>query len=375
MKKLKYIVAVLFLILFTNEGFSLPRFALRQGSLCIDCHINPTGGLMRNKGGWKYGKEVLPLYSPRDSKFLMSNKLADNIEFGLDYRTQYVYSQYLKKTTFQKMEGSVYTNVKLTSKINLLASYDFVNQTWQAYGIAYILPNDSYIKAGTFLPNYGLRLDDHTAYTRGGDLGYLFATGKNQGLIFDPRFDITGAELGVSFSDYTLLTASVGSSTNSINFNTSPVYTVSFQTSPVIANKVSTLLGASFMSFKGSLDYPPYPSFTKVNMYGGFVGFGIDDFTFLSEYDIAKDYESVGTSSSATMLKASYRFIKGVEGIVRYDRFDPNTSINNDAVSRLLVGVEFFPYSFVEVRPQYRFQFENPSVKNDSFVLQFHFFY
>ena len=375
MRKIQFIVLILFAIAFIKQDYALPRFALRQGSLCSDCHIDPTGGMIRNKGGWMYGRDVLPLYSPSGRKFLRSQKIADNIEFGLDYRTQYLYSQQFGKTAFQKMEGSIYTNVNLTEKVNAFASYDFVNQTWEAYGIASILPNDSYIKAGTFIPNYGLKIDDHTAYTRGGDMGYLFTTNQRRGLIFDPRYSVTGAEVGINLSDYTLLTVSAGSPV-SLNFNSDPTYTASIQTAPIIANKVSTLIGASYTNFRGPLIFTNLPQTEhKINMYGGFLGFGIGDFTFLSEYDIANDYESVGTSSSAMMLKASYRIIKGVEGILRYDRFDPNTSMNNDAVSRLVVGAEFFPYSYVEVRPQYRFQFENPSVKNDSFVLQFHFFY
>ncbi len=375
MKQVQYIFILIFSVTFIIPGFSLPRFALRQGSLCIDCHINPTGGIMRSKGGWKYGMEILPLYSPRDKEFTTSNKIADNIEFGLDYRTQYVYSQQFKKAAFQKMEGAAYLNVELTKNVDVLADYDFINQIWHAYGIANVLPGKGYIKAGSFVPNYGLKIDDHSAYTRGGDLGYLFSTGQNQGLIFDPRFDVTGVELGFNLSDYTLLTASVGSSTNSLNFDTSPVYTISLQASPVIANTVSTLLGASYMTFKGPLNYPPFPIFSRVNMYGGYIGFGFSDFTFLSEYDIAADFEETGINSAAMLLKLSYRFTKGVEGIIRYDRFDFNRSNSMNRVSRIIAGVEFFPYSFVEIRPQYRFQIENPNVKNDSFIIQFHFFY
>lgn len=361
--------------MFIGEGLALPRFSLRQGSLCSDCHVNPTGGLMRNKGGWMYGKDVLPIYSPRHSKLTLSNKISDNIEFGLDYRTQYVYAQQLGKTAFQKMEGAVYTNVQLMEKISAFASYDFVNQTWEAYGIAQILPNDGYIKVGTFSPNFGIRIDDHTAYTRGGDLGYLFATNKRQGLIYDSRFNVTGLEVGYNISDYGLITASVGNPV-SLDFNTDPTYTASAQFAPIIDNKVTTLFGASYTTFKGPLIFTPLNNQDhKVNMYGGFLGFGVGDFTFLGEYDQANDYETVGTSSTALMLKGSYRFVKGVEGILRYDRFDPNTSVTSDEVSRVVIGAEIFPYSFVEVRPQYRIQMETPAVKNDSFVLQFHFYY
>jgi len=65
----------------------------------------------------------------------------------------------------------------------------------------------------------------------------------------------------------------------------------------------------------------------------------------------------------------------GLEAVVRYDRFDPDTGKSKDEHAHLIVGVEFFPYSFIEVRPQYRINLEEPNVDNDAFVLQFHFWY
>lgn len=374
MKYLKILFTALVFLFSVNYAFALPRFALRMGARCIDCHIDPTGGGMRNKGGWHYSYKVLPLVAAHPKTFPMDDHISSNIEIGLDYRTQYLYSQQFNKTTFQKMEGTIYTDVGLTDKINVYAQYDFVNADWEGYAIAHILPNDSYIKAGNFVPDYGLRIDDHTAYTRGGDMGYLFATNKRHGLIFDPRYNITGVEVGYNVDDVGLITASAGSPV-SLNFNSDPTYTVSAQFNPVVANSVALLLGASYMNFRGPLIFTQLPTEHKINMYGGYAGLGFGDFTCKGEYDIASDYESVGSKSTATMLEADYRIIKGLEGVVRYDRFDPNTSVSNDEVSRLIAGVEFFPYSFVELRPQYRFQWETPSVKNDAFVLQFHFFY
>ena len=46
---------VLFFLL--NSLFSLPRFSLEESSSCMSCHINPTGGSMRND----YGSNVYTL--------------------------------------------------------------------------------------------------------------------------------------------------------------------------------------------------------------------------------------------------------------------------------------------------------------------------
>ncbi len=376
--KLWLVISILFLA--ANQNFALPRFALRMGAQCADCHVDPDGGGMRTHGGWHYGLRVLPLVSPteRDKDLTMGDDIGKNIRIGFDYRTQYIYSQELGKTAFQKMQGSFYLSTKILDKIDVYSNYDFVNSTWVGFAAAHILPNDSYIKAGAFVPDYGVLLDDHTAYTRGGDLGYLFATNQRQGLIFDPRYSVTGVEVGYNISDFGVFTASVGSPV-SLNFQSDPAYTASIRFNPVIANKLALMFGGSFTNFQGPLIYTQVPSEHKVNMYGGFLGFGIDDFTLIGEYDIANDYILTGTKSSAQMLEASYVLTKGLEAVARYDRFVPNTSVSNNNVSRLVLGFSFYPYSFVEIIPQYRFQFQQspgqPAPKQDSALLQFHFYY
>ncbi|MDR3626877.1 MAG: hypothetical protein P4L45_08595 [Ignavibacteriaceae bacterium] len=372
----KYLLILLFVLAISRGMFAIPRFALRMGAQCVDCHISPTGGEMRNKGGWHYGLRALPLISPRekDDALNMSNEIGKNIDIGFDYRTQYLYSQELQKTTFQKMQGAIYIDAKIMDSIDVYANYDFVNANWEGFVVAHILPNSSYIKVGTFVPDFGVWLDDHTAYTRGGDLGYLFTMNQRQGSIYDSRYNITGVEAGFNISDFALFTASVGSPV-SLNFNSDPTYTTSIKFTPVIENTLALMFGGSYSIFKGPLIYTQVPSEHKVNMFGGFAGFGIGNFTLLGEYDLLQDYILTGTKSTAQMVEASYVLLKGLEAVVRYDRFDPNTSVTNDDVSRLNVGFSFYPYSFVEIIPQYRFQFETPSVKNDSFLLQFHFFY
>ncbi|MFN3871486.1 MAG: hypothetical protein ACK4R9_00700 [Ignavibacterium sp.] len=37
--------------------FPLPRFAVKLGDRCIDCHNNPTGGIVRSLYGWYWEKK------------------------------------------------------------------------------------------------------------------------------------------------------------------------------------------------------------------------------------------------------------------------------------------------------------------------------
>lgn len=356
---------ILFTLVITAEIYSLPRFAVRLGDKCIDCHYNPTGGIIRNENGFFYGQNLLSMISPRSKDFSMSPNINENISIGLDFRGQFLYSQEKKRTDFQRMTGSIYGRVGLSKKINIIARYDFVNDIWEAYGVAHILPNNSYIKAGSFQPNFGIRLDDHTAYTRGGDFFLLFENGARTGLIYDPFYIEAGAELGIYVSNFAFLTTSIGTNLNNPTLTKDPTYTARLELTPSIG-KVGFLFGGSYAAAK-------VPQTTE--MYGGFAGFGYDRFSLLAEFDIANDLLEANTKSNMLMVEASYIIILGLEAYARYDWLDKDADKETGTIAHLILGFEFIPYSFIEIRPQYRFIIEDPNLDNDAFVVQFHFWY
>lgn len=366
MKNVLFSGILLIFFLGISNLFALPRFAVRLNDKCIDCHYNPTGGIIRNESGWNYGKFMISMISPRDKEFSMTPKIGDNISIGLDYRTQFLYSQELDKYDFQQMTGSIYTNFALAKNINVLGRYDFIQRIWEAYGVAHILPNNGYIKVGSFQPYYGLRIDDHTAYTRGGDLFLLSRAEGRQGLIYNPWYTEVGIEAGVYISDWAFLSASMGSniSTNR-TFSKDLTYTARFEVTPSIG-KVGFLFGGSYAAAK-----VPQTS----DFYGVFAGGGYHRFSIIAEFDRANNVLVSGTKSNILMIEGAYLIILGLEAIVRFDWLDPNINVSNDHLSHVIVGLEWFPYSFVEIRPQYRFIIEDPSVDNNSVVVQFHFWY
>lgn len=364
------IVLVLVIIFTSNVSYSLPRFSLKQGDRCMDCHVNPTGGMMRNEDGFFFGKNVISMISPRDKDFPVTNKISENIFLGFDYRTQFLYSQEKNRADFQDMSGSVYLNANFSDQINAVARYDFVQSIWEAYAVAKIFPNKSYIKVGSFIPDYGVRIDDHTSYTRGGDFGLLFSINTIQGLIYNPFYTQTGMELGAYIYDIIFITASAGKNKFDNTLTTDPSFTAKFQIAPTIG-KFNIFLGSSYASVKTK--YTGVLLSTK--LYGGFVGIGGKYFSIIGEYDLAENYLSKQYKTSALMIEASYQLMLGLEAVFRYDYFDPNLKIVKDEHSHIVMGFEFFPYSFIELRPQYRINLENPNVSNNSFVLQFHLWY
>jgi hypothetical protein len=365
MKLLKVIFTIVFILLVNLESYSLPRFAVRLRDKCIDCHYNPSGGIIRNENGFFYGQNMLSLISPRSKDFSMSPKLNDNISFGLDLRGQFLYSEEKNRTDFQRMTGSLYGRIGLSKKINILTRYDFVNDIWEAFGVANILPNNGYIKAGSFQPNFGIRIDDHTAYTRGGDFFLLFQNGARTGLIYNPFYVEAGIELGFYISDFAFLTTSYGANVNDRTLVKDPTYTARLELDPSIG-KVGLLLGGSYAAAK-------VPQTT--DMYGGFAGIGYDRLSLLAEFDIANDLLAADTKSHMLMIEAAYIIIVGLEAYARYDWLDVNIDMDKDEIAHLIFGFEFVPYSFIEIRPQFRLIIEDPGLDNNSVVIQFHFWY
>jgi len=342
MRKNILLLASILVIIIPFEILPLPRFAVRLRDKCVDCHYNPTGGIIRNENGFFYGQNLLSMISPRAKE--------------------------KNRTDFQRMTGSVYGRVGLSKKINIIARYDFVWNIWEAYGVAHILPNNGYIKAGSFQPNFGIRLDDHTAYTRGGDFFLLFQDGARTGLIYDPFYIESGGELGIYVSNFAFLTASIGASVGKNNNPTltkDPTYTARLELTPSIG-KVGFLLGGSYAAAK-------VPQTTE--MYGGFAGIGYDRFSLLAEFDIANNLLDEDTKSNMLMVEASYVIILGLEAYARYDWLDKDVDKDTGTIAHLILGFEFIPYSFIEIRPQYRFIIEDPTIDNNAVVIQFHFWY
>ncbi len=357
---MKIIFIFLSLLIFV-EMDAVPRFALMRGNQCKDCHTNPTGGKIRNEDGWRYGKNNLKMF--RTSKNEISPSLNENISIGFDFRYQYLYSQELKKTDFHKMAAGIYSSFTLSDEIDFVTTYDIYRGYFEGFGVLKVLPLDGYLKIGTFSPNFGVRLDDHTAYTRNGDLGVL-ATGGSNGLIFESGYSQTGIELGIYPLDYGFVTFSIGQ--DKFPFTSDPSYNLRFELTPSV-DFINLLFGASYGIYRNL-------NKEKFNLTSLFGGIGFRRFSLLSEYVLAQDYFGKN-KSAALMLETSYRLVSGLDLVARYDRMFQDTKSTN-YFSHLILGLDFYPYSFVEIKPQYRLNIENPKIeKNDGFVMQFHFYF
>ncbi len=374
----------------TSFSFALPRFALLTGSQCQSCHVDPTGGRMRNLFGFNYGKNELPIRTTRESDFDVDPKLSDKISIGADFRTQFLYDGFTKTNSFQAMSAAFYGNLAIGKKISLYYKQDIINGTYvqsgrgylagtEVFGLLKIFPNHSYIKAGLFYPAYGLRVDDHTSYIRGGDLGFLSGHFINTGLPFVPNYKDIGLEVG-AFLGKAFVTAAVLNGTGndqSIDIGRTKIKAYAARIEYIERfSDVGVMLGGSYYN---------YGALTLNGIYGGL---GYEVFSIAGEIDWAKDLANYsGFKSLAAYAEANVRATDGLWLTLKFDYFDGDRERDDvnilvgglpprtNSFKRYTFGVEFFPYSFVEVRPQYRINSETPSIDNNEFLVQVHFWF
>ncbi|TAK62590.1 MAG: hypothetical protein EPO24_04840 [Bacteroidetes bacterium] len=398
MKKFHVVSIIAVLALFCSEAlFALPRFALMTGAKCGSCHVNPTGGQMRSEYGTSFSLDALPLVAHKEEDFTFNPKLTDNITIGGDFRTQFLYDMAMSpgdsvkgKNTFHAMTATLYGAVQISKKITFYFKQDFLNQSYgvlsgpEVFGVAKILPRSGYIKVGAFMPEYGWRLDDHTSYTRGGDIGFIPGGFTSNGLPFFPNYRDVGIEVGAYIDDFTLTASVLNGSGNlrKLDFTTDKAFAAKLEYigKTEADSGINYRLGASGYVFK---DY---------RMAGLTAGIGFGDWVLYGEMDwtdgklnqFAGNAYVDSAKMSVAFVELDYRAIQGLWLTARYETVDPLNGIADDELaltpttnsfSRLMLGLEFFPYSFVELRPQYHVVMEKPSLDNDRVLVQLHLWF
>ena len=331
--------------------YSIPRFTVEDGVSCNLCHINPTGAGLRNDYGTTvFSMEELVLektmkYSDED----YSGIILEHLQFGADLRFQVfkqIDSKKESKTIYYPMQGDLYTNLNINKKLDFYLKHDILSDQPVFYTLISVLPNNGYIRFGEFTPTYGIRLDDNSAFIRGGlkpvpgiieaglyfsDLFLTFSTANNY---------ITSNTQGLETSD-------------DKNFTLRAEYTKAY-------NVFSTYFGLSLMTEK------------NLKMKGLFGGASFKKVTWIGELDLVENW--LGIKSLASFSEFSYILKQGLHLTARFELFDIDIEQKNNAVSRITLGTDLFPLSFFEVKLQSRFSTSSGVVNkvNIEHILQFH---
>jgi hypothetical protein len=330
----------------------------------------------------------------RGDKF--TGQLNESIRIGGDYRSQALmfrdqvsspdsngkaHTNTSTLKTLQAMAMPIYISAQLTQSTSLYARYDFFTPSaFSAFGQIHFVHSsgeilqstdaftDAYFKIGDFMPNFGVRFEDHTAYTRGGD-GSLSRFGQD-GLFWKPSYKDIGAELGVTLFDHVNLTAGMfegleyaqravfdADTTNKMALALRAVYATE-----IIPDVFSLEVGGSYYthnhSYKNSTGGD---SSINVSIAAAHGGVRIGPISVIGEIDFAKNIPTQDLTFlpkvNALTIEATGDITQGLTALVRFETYkdqDIADVLGTQVKDRIVLGLQWFPIRFVEFRPEFR---------------------
>lgn len=378
-KRIVYIMmfAVIPSVTMISQIWALPQFALRERYMCSKCHVNPDGGGLRNDYGTDYySQEILPMdHWGKFGSDEFTTQLNQFIRYGTDVRMQYYYyddGNSVNQSAFP-MQTDIYLNVSPSDRLlfyleSSLLQTSAASEIWAQMDV---LPLDGYIRVGQFQPAYGLRLDDHTAFIRGGNIGGLTlsnaATGgiTHQGLQWGPGASTIGTEIGLKPQN-SIMTVSLGKSRQN------PDYSFTFNAAHVFyISDMNLLLGIS--GFHGNY----YPDLSVYSYAGGYGGLNWGKLSILGEIDVTRGYSGPGVTGYTAYSEIDLMLWQGLTVLGRYEGYEPDINHTGRFLRRISVGGDIFPVTYIELQPVLRFltSAADSNFRQTELLMQVHFWF
>lgn len=331
----KYFTALLALVMLVGGGRALaePYLAVQMGLKCTSCHVNPTGGGLRQDFGDVFAQTVLPANPIRGDWGLWTGEVAKFLRVGGDFRYDLNITQTPdRKTTDQLMvqQGRLYLEAQVVPDRLLfymdeqVAPGAAVNH--EAYGIFWSANHDWYIKAGRMYLPFGFRLEDQTAFV------YVIS-GSN---MYAPD---DGVEFGWMRGHWdTQFALSEGTFAGSLPSSTGKQY--SLQSSYV---ESGWRLGIAASDDDASA--------ARRRIFGVFGGIRTGPVVWLGEVASVKDeFQAPAVTQAAGLVEANWLIARGNNLKLSFEPLDPDRDMHGNRQSRLSLVYELTPIQFVQIR-------------------------
>jgi hypothetical protein len=335
----------------SRVAFAEPYLAVQQGYKCVQCHINPTGGGLRNTFGMVFAENVLPMKTlPAGAPVWLGQAVQDILRVGGDLRAEYFDEETPHQRSvnhFLLEQFRVYADVTLIP--NLLGVY--VDEQVAPGGAtnmeAYARignQSDWYIKAGQFYLPFGWRLEDQSSFVRGSTLIAMFTPD-------------TGVEFGLERGKWS---AQLDVTNGIINQGRPTGYQI---TSNVVRVESNWRVGASGSFTQSSIG--------NRNLLGLYAGLRTGPVAWLAEADVVHQESSPSGASSVNtivagpvltgtqipaFLEADWLIRKGNNLKITYDYLNPQRSIQGNGADRWSLVYELTPFPFIQLRTGFRRQ-------------------
>lgn len=366
-----------------------PRMAASYAQDCGLCHVNPSGGGLRNTYASQYilpsEMSLRPLPAHEREKW-PSPRITDQITIGVDMRTLY-FAEFAKDETpssaadagrlaaghsheshgpaidqnsFFQMQGDVYLAFEPDPGFLIYLDKGLYSG-FEAFLLARVLPLHGYLKAGQFVPDIGWRWDDHRRLTR-----QALSQDYDRGRVTD-----VGLEAAISPGAFTV-TAGV------FNGSLNPTFDDNSQKMVVGRALYRTRLGKVHAAIGGSARHN-HGTLARETVWGGQA-----QAAFGSRFAYIADAFATRTTVFSSGLGAIYGWVtsqeldfqvrRGLDLYFGYDFHDPDTDRESGAHTLISLGMRVYPRHYFQVQPILRWE-EIGDVTLKRFEVILHGFY
>ncbi|MCC7539029.1 MAG: hypothetical protein IT379_22580 [Deltaproteobacteria bacterium] len=384
---------------YASRAHALPRFAARAGRDCSLCHVNPSGGGPRNAFGRVFARTWLPWRAtaspsvptagPSRAGFdpigAFDGQLTEWLAVGADVRAAYLWVRPDRgippatrpeiTSSFFLMQGALYADAALGPHVTMMLALN-VYAGVEGWALARLRPEPSpwnlYLKAGRFMPPFGLRDVQHQLYTRGG-IGFGNAD-RDTGLEL-------GALLGPLSAQVALLNGTFGDAALDVHGSEATWFRKAIAARLALrmaAGPLRLTAGASF--YYGGNGAQANPLFggalpaaqagdvaagVDELRAGGFVAASLGRLAYQAELVVVRDSfvrSSVAPiTGHASAQELSFVPVQGLDVLTTLEFRDRDVELTGDWSARLGFAVELFPFPFTELRLMVRREWSDVS--------------
>jgi len=315
-----------------------PYLAVQQGYKCVACHVNPTGGGMRNAFGNIFAQNILPAHHIEIGDDSWTGAINRYVMLGGDVRADWSSTDIPNQprtNEFEVSDARIYLNVepipgRLSAYVDERVAPGSATNL-EAYVRYWTADQAWFVQAGRMYLPFGLRLEDDSAFTRA--VPGINMTTPDTGVAAGWESRNWSAQLALSNG------SAGGPETDSGKQLTGQIVFVDPRWRVGLASSYN-------QSDAGDRA-----------VYGLFGGLRTGPVAWLGEADLVVDHGfPEGTRNLLTgLLEADWAVMRGHNLKVTVEWFDPDRDVGNDEQTRWSAVYEYSPIQFLQLRGGARF--------------------
>lgn len=313
-----------------------PYLAIQMGYKCVACHVNPSGGGLRNALGTAFAQHAMAANELPERLSGWSGQIGEVLRLGGDYRGSSTLNQVPGQPS-QRSRGveqfRIYADLRLfTDWLGVYVDETLAPgkaQRQESY-LRVAAPGMSwYAKAGQFYLPFGWRLQDNSAFVR--STSGINMTAPDKGL-----------ELGTEHDDWS---AQLAFTRGPGNAGTDGGHQLTAQ---FVWLQPWGRLGAAAASTEAKAG--------NRQVAGIFGGTRTGPVGWLAEIDLVRDagYPEGRRTLLASLLEMNWLVRQGHNLKLSSELLDPDRHVSNDHRARYSVVYEYSPFPFVQLRAGHR---------------------